>query len=143
MLLRGSLIVSLILISSASVNAQSPTKAYVCTFDDGLTSTLNSPYNPGTSAEKNTDKMEFTFAVMDQEKGRALIIGNNGAANVSFNRGSNTTTFFEHTPAGNWNVTVIIDEVKGVTRAITSRHIVDPTGFAIISQWTGTCVTKS
>ena len=73
--------------------------------------------------------MEFTFAVMDQEKGRALIIGNNGAANVSFNRGSNTTTFFEHTPAGNWNVTVIIDEVKGVTRAITSRHIVDPTGL--------------
>lgn len=85
---------------------------------------------------------ELAFAAIDLVGKRAQLVGNQGAAAVSAERGaSGSIVFMEWTPAGNANLTTVLAPSKdGIIRAITSRHIVDPlAGGYMASQMLGTC----
>ena len=86
----------------------------------------------------------MTFAAIDLDGHQAQVIGNQGAADVYAARSVGSIFFIEQTPAGGVILTSVIDaDVKGRIHAVTSRHIIAPVGFTLVSQTLGTCIAKN
>ncbi|RWN98181.1 hypothetical protein [Mesorhizobium sp.] len=86
-------------------------------------------------------KFELAFAAIDLSAQRAQLIGNQGSAQVTAQRGGfESVVFLEWTPLGSVNLTTVLPPTKdGTIRAIASRHIAQPLSGYMASQFLGTC----
>jgi hypothetical protein len=140
--MRHSLVFAVMILGALNIHpdakAQSPA-AFVCVFSLGVTST----YSQGWKSERNKDRLEFTFAALDEGKGTAQFIGNAGASTVHFVKGRFTWNFVEVTPAGNITSTTVFAADEGNLPAVHSRHPALAKGNPVVSQYLGTCSPRS
>src|SRR5262249_17061899 len=109
-----------------------------CTFPHGGRVDLADP----KLARKESAGPEVTFDAIDRKAGRARIITNDGAGDVTVIPGPTALTFIEVAPTGNSLVTVVFPRFRAGTRefyAADSEHIF-AVGDISIGQYYGSCI---
>ena len=93
-------------------------------------------------AEIAKETMELIFDSIDVSKGKARMIGNQGATDVFVSATPSGITFIEQTGQGNINFTTVffekVDEYSNEFKVVHSRHIWLLNG-ALPSQYYGNC----
>ena len=85
-----------LLVGSISGALATEPRAFVCKFSHGTTG----KYEATWTAKSTSDTLDFTFASLDPQKGRAEFIGNVGAVSVRYWKGAWTWNFVEITEVG-------------------------------------------
>jgi hypothetical protein len=124
--------------STAGVLAAEP-RAFVCNFLQGTIA----EYEHAWTARPTTDRLDFTYASFDRERGTAEFIGNVGATSVLFWKGAWTWNFVEITDSGNAMMTTVFSSSDGQRHpAVHSRHTALAGDVAIPSHYRGICVAR-
>ncbi|QDC01733.1 hypothetical protein [Mesorhizobium sp. 8] len=88
-------------------------------------------------------KFELAFSAIDLSARHAQLTGNMGSTPVWVQRGGggfDSLVFIEWTPGGSVNLTTVFAPTQGgAIRAVSSRHIAQPFGGYMASQYLGTC----
>jgi hypothetical protein len=143
--LIAALIVPLVGFSTVLVQAAEWTPNYLgCEFTVSAFSETDDIYPDHrfeTQLKVGPTKFELAFAAIDLAAQHAQLIGNQGSAQILAVRGGfESLVFLERTPGGSVNLTTVFAPTStGTIRAVSSRHIAQPLGGYMASQYLGTC----
>jgi hypothetical protein len=109
----------------------------------------------GYKSNPGSEKMDLTFASIDQKNGKAQLIANVGTATVPVTISQDQMVFPEVTGGGNMNTTSVFfyrdmsGPSDGIVKihdkrafAVHSRHVLIM-DTAVVSQWVGFCEIKT
>ena len=115
-------------------------KAFICKFTQGAAAKYD---EAEWSVKVLSERMDFTFAGLSPQQGKAQMIGNAGASDVRFWKGAWTWNFVEVTDSGNVMTTTIFDASNGKDyAAVHSRHT-SISGEPFPSQYRGICAARN
>ena len=113
--------------------------AFRCRFGKGTQTSWYEDEPNIYAQEYGTDNV-ITYYALDRKKGRARILGNQGAGDVILAARPTGLNLIENTDSGNMIFTTIfaLPNDAGEFKAVMSRHLLFPKG-PYFSQFTGVC----
>jgi hypothetical protein len=139
--MRFTIVAITVLFAVFGTNAvAAESKAFVCKFTQGAAARYD---EAEWSVKVLNEKMEFTFAGLNPQQGKAQMVGNVGASDVRFWKGAWTWNFVEVTDTGNVMTTTVFETSNGKDYpAVHSRHT-SVAGEPFPSQYRGICSARS
>ncbi|MFZ5931717.1 MAG: hypothetical protein ACOY15_10945 [Pseudomonadota bacterium] len=115
-------------------------KTLRCKFDETFFTSTYGEKGGQVKTEKNSDIMEIVFDSINRTSGKARLIGNAGAEDVTISGTNGVLHIVEITPSGNMNLVTVYNHPmpNDGLFAINSRHVGNAQ-FPMVSHMIGNC----